>query len=269
MRTLIILVEIAIGAVIAGAMIVFLGLYDVAANRQHLAPTYWLLETGLHESVQHHSRDIPVPPLEDPALVQRGLALYRAHCVQCHGAPGVAPAPFALGMRPVPANLAHTARKWDAAQLFWTVKHGIKMTGMPAWEFRMPDEDIWAVVAFLRRLPGYTPAAYQALEVAEPRPRPAPPGAPDAERGKQALTQYACISCHAIPGIVGPDAPVGPPLEGIGSRAFLAGGLPNTFENMVRWLRAPQAVNPRSAMPDLGVTEAHARDMAAYLATLK
>lgn len=270
MRTLIMLLEVAVGAVVAGAVFLFLGLYDVAANRQHLAPTYWLLETGLRESVKHHSRGIAVPPLEDPALVQRGLGLYRAHCVQCHGAPGVAPAAFALGMRPAPASLVHTARVWGPAELFWTVKHGIKMSGMPAWEFRMPEEDMWAVVAFVRRMPGYTPEAYQALRAPEPQARSASPaGPPDAERGRRALMQYACITCHAIPGVVGPDAPVGPPLEAIGSRTFLAGGLPNTPENMVRWLRSPQDVNPRSAMPDLGVTEAHARDMAAYLLTLQ
>lgn len=270
MRTLIVLAEIAVGAVIAGAIFVYLGLYDVAANRQHLAPTYWLLQTGLRESVKHHSRDIAVPPLEDPALVQQGLGLFRAHCVQCHGAPGVAPAPFALGMRPAPASLAHTARGWGPAELFWTVKHGIKMSGMPAWQFRMTDDEIWALVAFLRGLPYYTPEAYRALQAPKPAAREAhaPPGPPDPARGRQALMQYACITCHAIPGVVGPDAPVGPPLEGIGSRTFLAGGLPNTPENMVRWLRSPQNVNPRSAMPDLGVTEAHARDMAAYLFTL-
>jgi mono/diheme cytochrome c family protein len=271
MRVLVILLEIAIGAVIAGAIFVFLGLYDVAASRQHLAPTFWLMETGLRESVKHHSRDIEPPPLEDEALVRRGLALYRAHCVQCHGAPGVPPEPFALGMRPAPANLAHTARIWSAAQLYWTVKHGIKMSGMPAWEFRLPDEDLWAIVAFTLKLPFYTPAAYQALEAPKAQPAGAAAGEhqPDAERGRSAVLQYACMTCHHIPGVVGPDAPVGPPLAGIGTRTFLAGGLDNTPENMSLWLRSPQKVNPRSAMPDLGVSERDARDIAAYLYTLR
>jgi mono/diheme cytochrome c family protein len=143
------------------------------------------------------------------------------------------------------------------------------MTGMPAWQFRMADDDIWAVVALLRKLPSYTPQAYRALKTPQYAHADAPPTPPDARRGKLALGQYACIACHRIPGVAGASAPVGPPLEGIGSRRFIAGTLPNTPENMLRWLRSPQAVNPRSAMPDLGVTERDARDMAAYLETLK
>ncbi|HSK11346.1 MAG TPA: c-type cytochrome [Vicinamibacterales bacterium] len=87
----------------------------------------------------------------------------------------------------------------------------------------------------------------------------------DADRGAVALRQYACSTCHVIPGIVGADALVGPPLNGIGSRKYLAGVLQNTPENMVHWIRYPQEAAPLSAMPDLGVTERDARDMVAYL----
>jgi cytochrome c2 len=80
---------------------------------------------------------------------------------------------------------------------------------------------------------------------------------------------YACASCHRIPGITGPESPVGPPLEHIASRTILGGVIPNTPENMIRWIRAPQEVTPLTAMPDLGVSERDAVDIAAYLATLK
>lgn len=83
------------------------------------------------------------------------------------------------------------------------------------------------------------------------------------------MQQYACVSCHVIPGVVAASNPVGPSLAAIGSRKYLAGVLPNTPDNMVRWLRAPQEVAPTTAMPDLGVTQADARDMAAFLETLK
>lgn len=259
--------------VLGGAAVLFAGLYDVAATRQHLAVTYSLIETGLRESVKHHSRGIPVPPLDDPAQRERGLTHFSEHCVRCHGAPGVPPESFALSMTPVPANLAHTARVWPPAELYWTIKYGIKMTGMPAWEYRLSDEEMWAIVAFLRVMPFLSPEAYRAMagrveHAHRQRHTAIATGTADAARGKTALSQYACLTCHRIPGVVGRDAPVGPPLEGIGTREYIAGVLPNTAENMVRWLRHPQAVNPRSAMPDLGVTERDARDIAAYLFTL-
>jgi mono/diheme cytochrome c family protein len=255
---------------LVAATLFYAGVYDISATDQHLAPTYWLLDTGMKRSVRQRAAAITVPDLAQPGQVQRGLALYRWHCVQCHGAPGVAPEPFALGMTPAPANLAHTAREWPAADLFWVVKEGIKMTGMPAWKYRITEEDIWAVVAFLRELPKLSPEQYRSAKATrESLLEPQVASAPHAGRGKRAIHQYACATCHQIPGIVGANAPVGPPLHTVGTRGFIAGVLPNTPENMVRWIRHPQAVAPRSAMPDLGVNERDARDIAAYLSTLK
>nr|WP_298138894.1 c-type cytochrome [uncultured Pseudomonas sp.] len=85
------------------------------------------------------------------------------------------------------------------------------------------------------------------------------------EAGREAFNQYACTSCHVIPGVVGSDIHVGPPLTAIAQRKFIAGVLPNNPENLVRWLREPQKFAPRSAMPDLGVSEQSALDMTAYL----
>lgn len=91
----------------------------------------------------------------------------------------------------------------------------------------------------------------------------------DIERGRVAMRQYACQTCHLIPGVTGADALVGPPLNGIASRLYLAGVLPNTPDRMIEWLRNPQEIDPLSAMPDVGVTDRDARDMAAYLYTLR
>ena len=131
----------------------------------------------------------------------------------------------------------------------------------------------------IRDRPHYTPQQYQALKApvvdhqALKAPaltsRPDVSAAPDAERGRRAIAQYACIACHEIPGVIDRGAAVGPPLDGVGARQFLAGVLPNTPENMVRWLRSPPAVNPRTAMPELGLSERDARDIAAYLSTLR
>ena len=106
-----------------------------------------------------------------------------------------------------------------------------------------------------------------AKPLAAPARGDALPGA-DAGRGRARIAEYGCVSCHAIPGVRGPGARVGPPLRHLASRAYLAGVLPNTPANLVRWLRAPPAIAPRTAMPDMGLSEADARDIAAYLLTL-
>jgi cytochrome c1 len=90
-----------------------------------------------------------------------------------------------------------------------------------------------------------------------------------ADNGQLLLRQYGCVSCHRIPGVAGATGNVGPPLDKIARRVYLAGILPNTPANMVQWIRTPQAVDPLTAMPDLKVSEEHARDMTAYLYRLR
>ena len=263
-------------ALVCAAAFVWSGLYNVAATEQHTAPIYALLDLTTRQSIARRARALTPPTVSDEAALERGLPLYRLHCIQCHGAPGVAPEPFALGLTPAPANLALKARRSDAAELFWTIKYGLKMTGMPAWEFRLNDADIWSLVAFLSRLPGLAPAQYRELAAASAdlaeskRLSTDPPGeTPDIRRGRIALQQYACVTCHVIPGIVGATQPVGPPLAGIASRRYIAGVLPNTRENMIAWLRSPPAVDAQTAMPDLAVSARDAQDIAALLETMR
>jgi len=90
----------------------------------------------------------------------------------------------------------------------------------------------------------------------------------DPDRGKARLRAYGCWTCHTIPGIAGANGTVGPPLDKIASRAYVA-GKSNTPEHLMHWLRRPQEVRPATPMPDQGVTETDARDMAAYLYTLR
>lgn len=89
------------------------------------------------------------------------------------------------------------------------------------------------------------------------------------QRGREIIRHYGCDSCHSIPGVVGARGLVGPPLDNIGSRSILAGQLTNTPENLMRWIRDPQSIEPGTAMPMLGVTEQDGRDIAAYLYTLR
>lgn len=260
------------------ALFVYSGIYNVSALKQHTQPVYRIVHLAMRYSVQRRADEIEVPDLQQ-ANWRTGLTLYEGHCRRCHGAPGVAPDHFALGMKPVPTAMVEAARKRSPAELFWTIEHGVKMTGMPAWRYRLTDREIWEIVAFLQRMPYLTVPEYARLrataDVAN-RPHSHNQGAdrrtaPDdtIERGRIAMQQYGCISCHVIPGVTGAKKEVGPSLAGIASRSYIAGVLPNTTENMVRWLRFPQEVDPLTAMPPLGVNEQDARDMAAYLKQLR
>ena len=90
----------------------------------------------------------------------------------------------------------------------------------------------------------------------------------DAKVGRELIYQYGCGSCHVIPGVAEANGQVGPPLNGVGARQYLAGSLPNTSENMHDWIMNPQRIEPGTAMPDLGVSDAQAWHIAAYLYTL-
>jgi cytochrome c len=92
---------------------------------------------------------------------------------------------------------------------------------------------------------------------------------PDPDRGKTAIAHYGCASCHTIPGIRGANGLVGPSLDRIASRTYIAGVLANTHDNMLRWIHDPPKVDDKTAMPDLEVTDQDARDIASYLYTLK
>lgn len=99
--------------------------------------------------------------------------------------------------------------------------------------------------------------------------RPAPPTwakfGGDPSQGEILVGRFSCGACHELAGVVGANGQVGPPLSTFGDRTMIAGVLPNTPENLVLWLRHPQAVVPGNAMPDVGLSDAQARDIAAYL----
>lgn len=271
-------------AVLGAAAFVYFGVYNVAATRQHSPPMYYLLHYAMRRSVGMRADDIKVPDLGGAQRVRSGFVLYRDHCLRCHGGPGVAPDPFGLGTRPEPANLVEAAQRWRAAEIYWVVKHGLKMTAMPAWEYRMSEQQLWDVVAFVKLLPSLSPRQYQewdhALPGTSPLSAPAADSAAasafatsgkaigDAKAGRHLIEQYVCITCHRIPGVTGADKTVGPPLNGIATRKYIGGVLMNTPENMIRWLRDPQQIDPLSAMPNLHIREQDLRDITAYLYTL-
>ena len=267
---------LAILGVASAAGFIWAGLYNVGATRQHLQPVFSVLEVAMHRSVRLHARNIAPPPLEDEAMIRRGATCFQDKCEQCHGAPGVAQGDIGKGMQPLPGPLVDAMQNFHPRELYWITRHGIRLSGMPAWEFRLTDDEIWDVVAFLQRLPTLTPQAYAemtqrqvAIATCSRDVNAAPTRAPDVLRGKQALYQYACSACHTIPGVTSSLPNVGPPLGGIASRTLIAGTLSNTQSNMALWLRSPKEIKPHTAMPDLRVTREDAADMSAYLATLR
>ena len=125
------------------------------------------MEPARLRSIKAHAAGITVPPgLDDPANIQTGVEHFAAHCAVCHGAPGVPKGDIARGLYPPPADLPEAARLYSPAELFWIVKHGIKMTGMPAWSDHS-DAELWATVAFLEKLPGMSEQDYASLVIAD------------------------------------------------------------------------------------------------------
>lgn len=270
-RIAFVLVGLGVLGAAAAAVIVYTGLFDVAATQPHTEIGFRALHYAMRRSVKARSQDIQVPDLTDTRRIERGHALFREHCQQCHGGPGVPPEPFARGLRPLATNLVQDGRDWPANEIYWVVRHGVRMSAMPGWEYRFTPDELWDVVAFVKQLHLLTPAQYQQRTPDAP-PVTSPALADrtaDPNIGMFLIDQYMCATCHTIPGIAGADRTVGPPLTGIGQRAFIAGVLSNTPENMVRWLRDPQAIRPHSAMPNLGIGEDEARQIAAYLDTLR
>ncbi len=150
----------------AGALLLMAsGVYNLAADRPHIAIIDWMLKTGRTRSVEFHSRGIPVPNLT-AALAGSGLALFRKNCQPCHGAPGTPNEQIGRGINPTPPRLETSAAKWSDAQLYWIVSRGLKMSGMPGFAPRLSDRDRWAIVAFVRQLAVLSPQDYQSLAAA-------------------------------------------------------------------------------------------------------
>ena len=142
---------------------IYAGLYNIAADVPHTRPVSWLFETVRDRSVATRARDIVVPnDLDDANRISKGAGQYAEMCSGCHLAPGMKRTEISRGLYPRAPELR---RKTDLtpAEQFWIVKHGIKMTGMPAWGVTHDDELLWDVVAFVQKLPELTPEQYQTL----------------------------------------------------------------------------------------------------------
>ncbi len=155
------------GAAVALAFaFVYAGIFNVAADAPHSAFTNTIMETVRSRSIAAHATNVQPPPLDDAKLIATGAEHYAAMCSGCHLSPDKKDSEIRAGLNPKPPDLTKQLHA-SPAEEFWVIKHGIKMTGMPAWGTTHDDSSIWGLVAFLQKLPDLTPAQYHALAKAE------------------------------------------------------------------------------------------------------
>lgn len=144
-----------------GGAVVYAGLYNIGADDHHTRPVFALLQTLRERSIQVRSADLTAPNLSDPQLILKGAGQYAAMCTQCHLAPGMKDSELRPGLYPQPPDLSQL--RVDPKEAFWVIKHGIKMSAMPAWGGSHDDPTIWSMVAFLQKLPDLSPAQYEEM----------------------------------------------------------------------------------------------------------
>ena len=167
---LVTIVVVCILAVLGCILFIYTGSYNVAATSTDSRVMHWLLETTREQSIERRAEDVIVPAeatLTNPQTLRVGFEHYNEMCIVCHGAPGINPGEARAGLNPRPPLLVKTAKAISTQEMFWIIKHGIKMTGMPAWGPTHSDDKIWAMVAFVKTLPGLTPEQYKAMQQQE------------------------------------------------------------------------------------------------------
>jgi mono/diheme cytochrome c family protein len=162
-KTIVVMVVLAL---VAGGIFIYSGRYNIGADDHHSRPVAAALEALRERSIQVRAADLAVPNLDDPQLVLKGAGQYAAMCTQCHLVPGQRDSEIRPGLYPQPPNLSQL--HVDPKQAFWVIKHGIKMSAMPAWGGSHDDDTIWSMVAFLQKLPTLSPQQYKEIVAKAP-----------------------------------------------------------------------------------------------------
>lgn len=238
---------------VGGLLLAASGLVPVKASSGHWPPTEWFLSFAMSRSIALHSLQLRAPPgLDDPSLVLRGAGHFETSCRSCHGAPDLPQSRIARRMLPRPPELGPRALKRTPEELFYVVKHGVKLTGMPAWSADGRDDEVWAMVAFLLRLPALDKEGYRSLVREEPGRAVAM-----SQQIPAAVTQ-TCARCHGSAGLGrGPGA--FPRLAGQ-SEEYLAAAL----EAYASGARRSGMMEPVAA----GLSPESVRELSAYYAGL-
>ena len=240
-----------------GLVVLVSGVVPIGASGGHWAVTRWFLDFAKDRSVSTHSYGVVAPSLDDPDLILKGALHYDIGCRPCHGRPGMKYPRIAQSMTPKAPYLPPGLSEWDSAELFHIVKHGIKFTGMPAWPAQQRDDEVWAVVAFLWKLPELDEAEYRRLvdsgdfQSAPIETMGLPPAA------AVTLTE-SCARCHGGDGIA----------RGDGAFPNLAGQrreyLENSLHAYIRGDRHSGIMQPIAAGLDADVI----RELANYYSSL-
>ena len=183
-----------------GGIFIFAGVYNIGADAPHSSAIYGLLREFREKAIAHHARDIAIPKdLSDAKRIEAGAGLYQEMCTGCHLGPGVEPSELSQGLYPPAPDLAKTIDR-SAAQQFWIIKHGVKLSAMPAWGKTHNDELIWDMVAFIRQLPKMSPEQYKSAIASAPEDHEEMmkemTGAPDAEQHDTASAPHSHAAGH-------------------------------------------------------------------------
>jgi cytochrome c553/cytochrome c5 len=188
---------------VGGFLVVISGLVPIKASSGHWAVTKWMLDFSSSRSIATHSMGIEVPDLSPPGLVVKGAGTYDLNCRACHGSPSLQSPRVAAAMTPIPPYLPPVLAEWKDAELFYVVKHGIKFTAMPAWPTQQRDDEVWAMVAFLRKFKDLDTEEYARLVSGESLTGRETAPLPDL-LGPQIIpraVQINCGRCHGKDGL--------------------------------------------------------------------
>lgn len=253
-RVLVVVAAIGLG----GLLFVSAGLMPIAASAGHWPITKVFLKFTMRSSVRTQTLGMDVPPLDDPALVLKGAGHYATGCLPCHGAPGQPRSLIVQQMLPEPPYLPPLIPELAPEELYWVVKHGIKYTAMPAWVAQQRDDEVWAMVAFLRRLPQLDAAQFRQLAYGESAVQFDPARIDPIMPVPQPPILENCVRCHGSDG------------DGRGSGAFprLAGQseayLLASLQAFARGDRRSGVMQPVAA----GLSARAMQEMAQYYAAL-
>ena len=153
----------ALFALLLMLFVAYTGSYNIAASQDHSPFVRWLFSTTMSNSVAARADELEVPEEFSEAQVEAGAEHYKAMCEHCHAGPGVKRAEWATGLLPQPPHLVEEAAHWQPNEVFWLVKHGVRMSAMPAFGETHEDAELWDIAAFVKRLPGMTSSEYAAL----------------------------------------------------------------------------------------------------------